>query len=467
MSDFRNFNQDYLSYDTRVSRLKIKKARKGRIFMMAVSLLAVLGAILYGALVYADDAWVYLANKYFGSRINAVSGSEIPRDGESPWLNVMLAGVDQRNNEPSRSDTLMVAMLNLKEKTVQIISIPRDTRVKIEGVKYKTRINHSHSLGGVELTRKTVEQLLGIPIHNYVETNFDGFKNIIDDLGGVSVDVEKRMYYPSEGINLKKGLQHLGGKDALSYVRFRSDGGGDLPRIQRQHKFLRALTEQVLQPKTLLKLPKIAGELHDNINTDMSVKDLIVLAGEFKNVKPENVRFADIPGMPKYVNGASYYVIDEEQLKTFIDAILEGKDPKEVPMKDEELVKQRETESDKKITKESSSSNKRNTNKDDNKSSTKGSGKQTKSNLDKSSENDTEKSTENSTRESSENSSKNGSENSSENSSDSSSENKTGNSSEDRTGSSTDRLEERNTEPDRENESESSDEVSGSVLENR
>lgn len=446
MSDFRNYNQDYLSYDTRVSRLKIKKARKGRIFMIVVTLLAVLGAVVTGAFGYADDAWVYLANKYFGSRINTVSGSEVPQEGDRLWLNVMLTGVDQRNNEPSRSDTLMVAMLNLKDKTIQVISIPRDTRVKIEGVKYKTRINHSHSLGGVELTRKTVEQLLGIPIHNYVETNFDGFKNIIDDLGGVTVDVEKRMYYPSEGINLKKGLQHLDGEGALSYVRFRSDGGGDLPRIQRQHKFLRTLAEQVLQPKTLLKIPKIAGELHDNINTDMSVKDLIVLAGEFKNVKPENVRFADIPGMPKYVNGASYYVVDEEQLKVFVDAILEGKDPKEIPVKDKESVDEQESESGKKVSRESSSSTKRNSKKDDD---TKEPVKRTKRTLKPRSENNTEKNTESSTGDTS----SKRSDNSSTSNSESNSEKSTGNR--------TDGREESNTEPDAETESEQSNELSG------
>lgn len=445
MSDFRNYNQEYLSYDTRVSRLKIKKARKGRFFMMFVSLLVVLSAIFYGAFVYAEDAWVYLANKYFGSRINAVSGSEIPQSGERLWLNVMLMGVDQRNNEPSRSDTLMVAMLNLKDKTVQVISIPRDTRVKIEGVKYKTRVNHAHSLGGVELTRKTVEQLLGIPIHNYVETNFDGFKNIIDDLDGVTVDVEKRMYYPSEGINLRKGVQHLDGKGALSYVRFRSDGGGDLPRIQRQHKFLRALTEQVLQPKTLLKLPKIAGELHSNINTDMSVKDLIVLAGEFKNVKPESVRFADIPGMPKYVNGASYYVVDEEQLKTFMEAILEGKDPKEFPLKE------KDREEDKTATRETSSSNKRDTKKEEDKSTTKVTGKRTKRNVEKPSENSTEDSTRDGSKKSSETSSNSSSPETSEN----------------RTGTGSDSSEESNTESNPETESGSPNEVSGNDLENR
>lgn len=327
MSDFRYYDQEHFNSDTRVHRLRIKKARRGRFFVSLLLILAVISGVAYAVFNYGGPLWGFIANKYFSERINSVSGTELPSAEGKSWLNVMLVGVDQRNNEPSRSDTLMVAMLNLKAKTVQVISLPRDTRVNIEGVEHKTKINHAHSIGGTDLTRKTVEEVLGIPIHNYVETNFDGFKNIIDDLGGVTLDVEKRMYYPAEGINLRKGIQHLDGEKALSYVRYRSDGKGDLPRIERQHKFLKNLTEQVLQPETLLKLPKIAGELHSNIDTDMSVQDMIVLASVFKDVKPENVRFTDIPGSPKYVNGASYYVINEEKLQVFMEAVLSGKDP--------------------------------------------------------------------------------------------------------------------------------------------
>lgn len=329
MPDFKKFNQDTYSNETRLQKLKVKRTRKGRFILTVFCILTILAAMAYASFVYADDVWVFVADKYFNNRINA-AGSEMPAKGDNHWLNIMLIGIDQRSNEPSRSDTLMVAMLNLQNKSVQVISIPRDTRVKIEGIENRTKINHAHSTGGVESSRKTVEALLGIPIHNYVETNFVGFEKIIDDLGGVDLNVEKRMYYPAEDIDLHKGLQHLGGHDALAYVRFRSDGKGDLPRIERQHKFLKNLAEAVLSPKTLLKLPGIADELHSNLNTDMSVQDLIVLAGEFKNIKPENIRFADLPGEPNYINGASYYVVNEEKLKLFMDKTLKGENPETV-----------------------------------------------------------------------------------------------------------------------------------------
>ncbi len=295
MPDFKRFDQDFYAGHTRVQRLKLKRTRKGRVFLTTACILILLGALAYASFAYADDLWVYVAGRYFNSRINT-AGAATPGETEKHWLNVLLVGVDQRKNEPSRSDTLMVAMLNLKDKTIRVISIPRDTRVKIEGLERPTKINHAHANGGVELARKTVEQFLGIPIHNYVETNFRGFANIIDILGGVRFDVEKRMYYPAEDIDLHKGNQWLDGHDALAYVRYRSDGNGDLPRIERQHKFLGALADQVLRPKTVLKLPRLAGELHDNVKTDMSAGDFLVLIGEFKNIGPENIRFSSIPG---------------------------------------------------------------------------------------------------------------------------------------------------------------------------
>lgn len=325
MPDFKKFNQDYLE-ETRVQRLKIKRNKKGKVFMRLLALFTILSALAYVGFVYADGLWVSLANKYFSNRIQAVGG-EMPKiKDQSNWLNILLVGVDQRENEPSRSDTIMVAMLNLRRKTVQVISIPRDTRVKVDGMERRTKINHAHADGGIELTRKTVENFLGIPIHNYVETNFEGFANIIDLLGGVTVDVEKRMYYPDENINLRKGVQHLDGKDALAYVRFRSDGKGDLPRIERQHKFLKDVAEEVLKPQNVIKLPKLAKELHNYVNTDMSVSDFLVLAGEFKNVNPDSVRFNKIPGEPKYIKGVSYFIADEEKLKSLMDAVISGKD---------------------------------------------------------------------------------------------------------------------------------------------
>ena len=324
MQDFRSFDQESYSRDARVRRLKLRRVRKRRLLLTTLLLAAVVTLAAYA---YQADLWSLAAEMYTDSRAVA-GGAEMPVTAETKWLNVLLIGVDQRKNEPARSDTLMLAMFNKEEKKVYVISIPRDTRVKIEGLERPTRINHAHSNGGIELTRKTVEEFLGIPVHNYVETNFDGFENIIDIIGGVNLDVETKMYYPAEGIDVAAGYQRLDGHDALGYVRYRGDGGGDLPRIERQHKFLAVLTGEVLKPATLLKIPDIAGELRSNVKTDLPAREIIMLAGRFKNAGAENMKFINIPGSPKYINGASYYVVDEAELQVFMDEIITGADGK-------------------------------------------------------------------------------------------------------------------------------------------
>jgi LCP family protein required for cell wall assembly len=139
---------------------------------------------------------------------------------------ILVLGGDYRKGEVGRTDTILLVFLDTKEKTVHILNIPRDTYVNIAGKGIKTKINHAFAYGGVDMAKETVENFLNIEIDHYVDTDFDGFVSLIDALGGVQVDVEKRMYYPAENIDLQKGLQTLDGEQALAYVRYRSDGLG-------------------------------------------------------------------------------------------------------------------------------------------------------------------------------------------------------------------------------------------------
>lgn len=315
--DFYRFDQEYYAAANRVERLKIRRLNKRRLVFRLFLVFALIGLGVYAGYSYGDRARDFLAWR-IGATF-AGGGSEKRPEAlakpADPVKNILIMGTDQRENEPSRSDTIIVAMLNLKTKKAHFISLPRDSRVKIEGFKHKTKLNHAHSNGGIKLVKSTVENLLGIRIHNYVETNFTGFANIIDLLGGVEIDVEQRMYYPPEDIDVKKGRQVLDGHDALGYVRYRSDGRGDLGRIERQQKFLKALIEQHLRLGTLLKLPDIIEQLKENVKTDMSVADLLSLAEKFHSMKAADVQFHQLPGEPDYMHGASYFIVDEEELQ--------------------------------------------------------------------------------------------------------------------------------------------------------
>ena len=154
-------------------------------------------------------------------------------------VHVMILGVDQRADDVGRSDTLMVATLDKDSGKGALLSVPRDTRVAIEGHGYD-KVNHAYAFGGHELSQKTVEQLLGVPMDHYIIINTSAFERIIDALGGVDIKVEKRMHYEDPWddhgglvIDLYPGEQHMDGKKAIQYVRYR-DGEGDIGRIGRQ-----------------------------------------------------------------------------------------------------------------------------------------------------------------------------------------------------------------------------------------
>lgn len=318
--NFSSFDQESYGELSRVQRHEIRKKSKSMFFTKLIAFILILAAAGYAGFMYADGLWSFVAQKWFAERIRQNPGTAQAVMDTNPWLNVMILGVDQRKNEPSRSDTLMVAMINLKNRRVHVVSIPRDTRVKIQGLEHRTKINHAYPNGGVELTGATVEELLGIPVHNYVETNFKGFKNIIDVLGGVEIDVEKRMYKPSEDINLKKGLRHLDGYHALAYVRYR-DEAGDLGRMERQRRFLKALADQTMRLETLGRAPEIISELKDNVNTDLSMQDILILASTLKKVDSATLVFHQLPGAADYRYGASYYFADEEKLAAMMEEI--------------------------------------------------------------------------------------------------------------------------------------------------
>ena len=242
--------------------------------------------------------------------------------GPSNLLNILLLGVDQREAEAARADTIILACLNLDDKEVHLLSIPRDTRVSIPGRGVTRKINYAHAVGGAELTVQTVEEFLKIPVHYYVETNFEGFSGLIDILGGITLNVEQDMYYPDENIDLKAGLQKLDGSDALSYVRWRSDGRGDIGRIERQQKFFRALADQALCFSTIWKIPELLGELNKQVKTDLKVQKMIALANTFRDIDNIRLTTATVPGHSDDVNyGGSYWIADMPALTALLQDI--------------------------------------------------------------------------------------------------------------------------------------------------
>lgn len=226
-------------------------------------------------------------------------------------LRILALGVDQASGN---ADTIIVATVDLKNKAVYALSIPRDTRAEIPG--HRTfKINAAYSWGGLSTAKQAVENLLGITIDRVVLVHLEGFKRIVDLLGGVEVDIEKDMHYVDRKqglyIHLKKGYRLLDGEKAMQYVRFRHDPLGDLGRIQRQQKFLKALASKMFGWQEIDKLPELTRQIMEQIETDMTTREVLHLARFGKELPPERIFSGILPGTPQNIDGISYYVADE------------------------------------------------------------------------------------------------------------------------------------------------------------
>ncbi|WP_334076092.1 MULTISPECIES: LCP family protein [Paenibacillus] len=210
---------------------------------------------------------------------------EPPKWEGTERVNILLMGVDARGlkkGEIPRSDTMLVASLDPVAKKIHLFSIMRDTYTEIPehgSDRINTAITH-----GPNTAMKAVSDLLGIPIQYYVYTDFRGFIELVDAVGGVDFYVEKDMRYTSKAdnheydIDLKKGQQHLDGKTALQYVRFRHDAMSDFTRTERQRNFLKAVAEKLKSTTSIMKLPTILEKVNPYIDTNLSVEDMWKLA---------------------------------------------------------------------------------------------------------------------------------------------------------------------------------------------
>ncbi|WP_261808094.1 LCP family protein [Paenibacillus sp. N3.4] len=251
-------------------------------------------------------------------------------------VNILLLGGDSRGmkkNEIPRSDSIMLASIDPETKKAHLFSILRDTYVKIPG-EGEDRINAAIAMGGPNLAMKTVSDLLGIPVQYYVYTDFKGFIALIDAIGGIDLEVEKDMKYSDSeddhvyDINLKKGMQHLDGKTALQYVRFRHDALSDFSRTERQRKFLTAVAQKMQTTMSLIKLPKILNAMDPYIDTNLSVADMLKLGTLGYEAKADGIISSQLPPsdllIEKNVRGAAVITVNKEKLQIYMKDLFKG-----------------------------------------------------------------------------------------------------------------------------------------------
>ncbi|RJE88652.1 LytR family transcriptional regulator [Paenibacillus sp. 1011MAR3C5] len=266
---------------------------------------------------------------------------EIPKWEGKERVNIMLLGGDARDaqeGEIARSDSILVASFDPVTKKAHLFSVLRDTYGEIEG--YRGRINSAITIGGPSLAMKTVGELLGLEIQYFVYTDFEGFKSLIDTIGGIYFEVEKDMRYTDNAdknrydINLKKGYQLLDGDKALQYVRFRHDAMSDYTRTERQRNFLKAVAKELQSTWNLIRMKEILESVSPYIETNLSVTDMLKL-GQL-GVDSHVGGSAQIPPMElveeKTVGGASVIGIrDADALRGYVQEILSTDETIPVP----------------------------------------------------------------------------------------------------------------------------------------
>jgi len=222
------------------------------------------------------------------------------------------------------SDVMLLFRCNPESKKLTMLSIPRDTRIQLDGYGFK-KINAANVEGGPALSAKTVSELLdGVAIDRYVRINITGVAKLIDALGGVTVYVPKDMKYSDDSqhlyVNLKAGKQHLNGEQALQLLRFRHDDLGDIGRIQRQQLVMRALMEQALNPTTLARLPQILSVVQSHIDTNLSVEELVALVGFAMRTGHSNTQMLMLPGRFSDTReySASYWLPNKERIAAML-----------------------------------------------------------------------------------------------------------------------------------------------------
>lgn len=296
--------------DNIIRKRKIRRKRR-RIAVFRLLFLLVVFGLLVSAVVFVGYAVInwgrHIYYEYqemyqgYTQRQETKRGTIDPKfDG---YTNVLILGLDDgaaegRTAGPNADTIMLMSMVN-ESGRVRIITIPPDTWVSVPGGG-EERLSALYPQGGAPLMVRSLSALLGISIHQYIAIDMKTFADLIDILGGVDAYVEEDMNYddPESGlsIHLQKGYQHMDGNTAQKYLRYRGTGLGDVGRVQRQQKFIKALYQRVLQLDTVPKLPAIADIFQHRVTTSAEIFDSAHLANVLRRMNSDSPTTLMLPG---------------------------------------------------------------------------------------------------------------------------------------------------------------------------
>lgn len=302
----------------RVRVVKRRKRRLRRLLLVVIILfLSVIGFgvyLAYQTLQAASDSYDDLGRDKSDLRDDYVSISTDP-------VSILLMGIEDYQDDSGRSDTLMVATFNPDDERLKLLSIPRDTRVEIAGRGTEEKINHAYAYGGKRMTIETVENFLEIPIDYYATVNFDAFKNIVDILGGITVDVPFDFKQNSddrvaEKLQFYEGEMDLDGRYALAYARMRlEDPRGDIGRNERQQQVIKAIIDKAMSASTITKVDDLVQEIGSNVETNMRVREGLAFFKEYSDFNVSKIDQLKLETYTEIINGLDYQIAEAESLE--------------------------------------------------------------------------------------------------------------------------------------------------------
>lgn len=316
----------------------MKKNKKrwilGIVGIFFIALFALTANYIYGSLNYKES----LLSKHKGSQppqspdpaAETVDDYKTDINAATNIINILFLGIDRTDERDEwlgvyRSDTIVIARMDLDSKKIKVLNIPRDTYAYVPIENDYDKINHAYAYGsiegnGVQASIDAVNHFLGQEtVDYYFLMDMEPIPAIVDEVGGVKLDVEIDM--KDHGANLSKGLQLLNGEQAYTYIRWRYSPGGDIDRIKRQQKFMSTLYKQQRDAGKVLETFQIVLKYKNNIQMDLTTRQMIGLAKYMSDLPDGSVTYYTIPGSGDTINGISYWAPDksgtEEVLKEF------------------------------------------------------------------------------------------------------------------------------------------------------
>ncbi|MDF9758871.1 LCP family protein required for cell wall assembly [Peribacillus simplex] len=296
---------------------KTKKKRRKRLWLLLVPLLVLgLGATTYAATIYLKAQDVF-KNSYDPVEASAKRSETV--DPLKDNFSILFIGIDDSDKRDykghSRSDALILATFNKDQKSIKLLSIPRDSYVYVPAKGVTTKINAAHAAGGPKATMDTVEELLDIPVDYYVRMNFNAFIDVVDSLNGIKVDVpyeinELDSHDKKNGIHLEKGLQTVDGEEALAFARTRKKDS-DIQRGERQQEVLKAIVAKATSAGSITKYTDVMEAVGDNMTTNLQFSQIKGFIKYVTTDKGLNLETIKLEGQDSYINGTYYYQLND------------------------------------------------------------------------------------------------------------------------------------------------------------